>query len=102
MLPLGGLESFLALEGLDPSFFPVALVGLDPLLDPAEGGRLPAWDGGLPSVSGLGDLADVGRELGLAEVGLDPALDPVHKTINKWFCRTVNMLNRNLTFPRSK
>lgn len=48
-----------------------ALVGLDPFFDPADGGRLPAWDGG------FGDLAEVGRELGLAEVGLDPALEPM-------------------------
>lgn len=53
-----------------------ALVGLDPFFDPADGGRLPAWDGGLLPVSGFGDLAEVGRELGLAEVGLDPALEP--------------------------
>lgn len=67
LLALGGLESFLL----------AALVGLDPFFDPADGGRLPAWDGGLLPVSGFGDLAEVGRELGLAEVGLDPALEPM-------------------------
>lgn len=67
LLALGGLESFLL----------AALVGLDPFFDPADGGRLPAWDGGLLPVSGFGDLAEVGRELGLAEVGLDPAFEPM-------------------------
>jgi hypothetical protein len=83
LVALGGLESFLstALEGLDP-FFSVALGGLDPFFDPADGGLLPAWEGGLFSVSGLGDLAEVGRELGFAEVGLDPALEPMDKVRN--------------------
>lgn len=83
LVALGGLESFFstALEGLDP-FFSVALGGLDPFFEPAEGGLLPAWEGALLSVSGLGDLAEVGRELGLAEVGLDPALEPMYKVKN--------------------
>lgn len=73
-----------ALVGLDSFLDPAADWGLDP---PAEGGLPePGLDGGLSWAAelGLSWVADKRPDPGLAEVGLDPSLDPKNVIIKRW------------------
>lgn len=67
------------LSWADPDLLLVAVAGLEPLRLPAEG-RLSAALGLLATLSGL-SAAEAGREscFPVAEVGLEPAFDPIIK-----------------------